>query len=228
MKYSPPIQETNPGGVGTAADVTSYKVLGVPGGSDDDAALFFLDDTIGKTGYVGMNTTNTGATENMMGFIRWYGSYGDLIIMSFNSTKLKQTFTKETKINPDAGSLEELKYCSWWISKINKDPGCLVDFLYEFTNLTADQYYYLMGTNTDVDASGHTVQAIDAHGLDMEYILSLNLLNATRTNADAVKGTLTDAQMKEIGVKAANLGKTIYKEELGIDIDRDDVDFDGE
>ena len=117
IKYYPPEQETNPGGVGSPADITAYKVLGVPGGSDDDAAIFFLDDTIGKTGYVGMNTSYTGATENMIGFIKWNSKTktGDLIIMSFNSTKLKQTFTKETKINPDAGSLEELKYCSWWI-----------------------------------------------------------------------------------------------------------------
>ena len=149
IKYYPPEQETNPGGVGSPADITAYKVLGVPGGSDDDAAIFFLDDTIGKTGYTGMNTSYTGADENMIGFIKWNSAKktGDLIIMSFNSTKLKQTFTKETGINPDAGSLEELKYCSWWINQINTNPDKLVDFLYEFTGLNQEQYNYLFINN---------------------------------------------------------------------------------
>lgn len=39
IKYYPPVQETLTGG-GSPADVTSYKILGVPGGSDDDAVLF--------------------------------------------------------------------------------------------------------------------------------------------------------------------------------------------
>jgi len=227
LKYYPPVKETQSEGAGSPGDITSYKILGVPGGSDDDAAMFFLDATIGKTGYVGVDTTATGATENMIGFIRWYASSntGDLIIMSLNSTNVKNTFIKETGINPDSGSLEELKYCSWWIKKINTNPGCLVDFLYEFTNLTAEQYYYLMGTNADVSADGHAIQAIDAHGLDMKYILSLNLPKATRTNADTIKGTLTDAQMKQIGIDAAKKGKELFKNELGIDIDRDNVDF---
>ena len=92
LKYYPPVQENNPGSNQPAADITAYKVLGVPGGSDDDAALFFLDDTIGKTGYTGMNTTYTGVTENMMGFIRWYSAtasepaHGDLVIIAFNSS----------------------------------------------------------------------------------------------------------------------------------------------
>ncbi|SFL60608.1 Protein containing a metal-binding domain shared with formylmethanofuran dehydrogenase subunit E [Methanobrevibacter olleyae] len=227
LKYYPPVKETQTEGVGSPGDVTSYKILGVPGGSDDDAAIFFLDATIGKTGYVGVDTTATGATENMIGFIRWYArnNTGDLIIMSLNSTNVKKIFTKEIGINPDDGSLEELKYCSWWINKINNDPGCLVDFLYEFTALNADQYYYLMGTSTDVNVAEHSVQAIDAHGLDMEYILSLNLPKATRSNIETIKATLTDDQMKQIGINAANIGKSLFKEELGIDIDRDAVDF---
>ena len=123
IKYYPPVQETLTGG-GSPADVTSYKILGVPGGSDDDAVLFFLDATIGKTSYVGIDTTATGATENMLGFIRWDAKSlsGDLIIMSFDSKKIKADFKAETGINADAGSLEELKYCTWWINKINKNP----------------------------------------------------------------------------------------------------------
>ena len=52
---------------------------------------FFLDATIGKTSYVGIDTTATGATENMIGFIRWDAKSlsGDLIIMSFDSKKIK-------------------------------------------------------------------------------------------------------------------------------------------
>lgn len=229
LKYYPPEQETNPGGVGSPADITAYKVLGVPGGSDDDAALFFLDDTIGKTGYTGMNTTNTGATENMIGFIKWNAKLktGDLIIMSFNSTELKKLFTKETKINPDGGSLEELKYCSWWIKKINSNPEKLVDFLYEFTGLTEEHYNYLMGTTANVTYDGEPAEyGVDGHGLDLKYILSLNLPSATRaTVSDEGHSKLTDAEIKQIGTDAANEAKKIFKEELGIDIERDDVDF---
>ena len=228
MKYYPPVQENNPGNDQSPADITAYKVLGVPGGSDDDAALFFLDDTIGKTGYTGMDTTYTGVNENMMGFIRWYGSIGqgDLIIISFNSSEVKKLFTKETNIDPDAGSLEELKYCSWWIKQINDDPVKLVDFLYEFTGLNEEQYYYLMGNAEELDGiDGETIDAVDGHGLDLEYILSLNLAKATRTNTDTVKASLSDDELKQIGIDAANKAKQIFKEELGIDIDRDDVDF---
>jgi len=227
LKYYPPVQDTNPGGTGSPADITAFKVLGVPGGSDDDAAIFFLDDTIGKTGYVGMNTSSTGATENMIGFIRWYSNSatGDLIIMSFNSSDVKKLFQKETGINPDAGSLEELKYCSWWIKQINSNPGCLVEFLYEFTGLNETQYYYLMGTADEVSGIDGPIDAVEGHGLDMDYILSLNLANATRTPVDNNKKVFTDDELKQIGVDAANKAKEIFKNELGIEIGRDDVDF---
>lgn len=228
LKYYPPVQETNPGGVGSPADITAYKVLGVPGGSDDDAALFFLDDTIGKTGYVGMNTTDTGATENMLGFIRWYSSTasGDLIIMSFNSSNVKKIFTKETGIDPDAGSLEELKYNSWWIKQINTNPEKLVDFLYEFTGLNQSHYDYLMGTTNAITYDGEPFDyGMDGHGLDLEYILSLNLAKATRANTDSSVGQLSDDELKQIGIDAVNKAKAIFKEELGVDVDNDDVDF---
>ncbi|MGN0176353.1 MAG: FmdE family protein [Methanobrevibacter sp.] len=227
LKYYPPEQETSVGGVGSPGDITAYKVLGVPGGSDDDAALFFLDDTIGKTGYSGMNTTNTGATENMIGFIKWNAKTktGDLIIMSFDSAKLKKLFTKETGINPDAGSLEELKYCSWWIKQINKNPEDLVDFLYEFTGLNQEQYNYLMGTTENVTYDGEPAEyGIDGHGLDLKYILSLNLPKATRATSGTINhDKLTDDEIKQIGIDAANKAKEIFKE-FGIEISRDNVD----
>ncbi|RAP51395.1 MAG: formylmethanofuran dehydrogenase [Methanosphaera sp. SHI613] len=227
LKYYPPVQETSMGG-GSPGDITSYKILGVPGGSDDDAAMFFLDATVGKIGYVGIDTTATGATENMIGFIRWFSNdkTGDLIIMTFDSNKTKADFTKETGINPDDGSLEELQYDTWWINKINKSPEDLVTFLYEFTGLNEEQYYYLMGTASDVvQDEDHSIEAIDSHGLDMEYILSLNLPKAKRTTTTANVGSLSDVQMKNIGVKAANKGRELFEQELGIDIFKDDMDF---
>ncbi|MBQ3473669.1 MAG: formylmethanofuran dehydrogenase [Methanobrevibacter sp.] len=233
MKYYPPVQENNPGSNQPAADITAYKVLGVPGGSDDDAALFFLDDTIGKTGYTGMNTTSTGVTENMMGFIRWYSAtasepaHGDLVIIAFNSSDVKKLFTKETGIDADAGSLEELQYNSWWIKQINTNPERLVQYLYEFSGLNQTHYDYLMGTTSATQSiDGEPFDyGMDGHGLDLEYILSLNLEKATRTNTDNAKATLSDDQLKQIGIDAAVLAKEIFKEELGVDIDRDDVDF---
>ena len=228
LQYYPPVKETRMDG-GSPGDITSYKILGVPGGSDDDAAMFFLDATVGKIGYVGIDTTATGATENMIGFIRWYSAdnTGDLIIMTFDSNKTKADFKKETGINPDEGSLEELKYCTWWINKINENPAELVTFLYEFTNLTEEQYYYLMGTASNVTHDDdHTIQAVDSHGLDMEYILSLNLPQAKRTTETTqTVNKLTDNDMKEIGVEAAKKALDIYKKELGIDILKDDADF---
>lgn len=227
LQYYPPVQETSMGG-GSPGDITSYKILGVPGGSDDDAAMFFLDATVGKIGYVGIDTTATGATENMIGFIRWFANdkSGDLVIMTFDSNKTKADFKKETGIDPDAGSLEELQYDTWWINKINNNPEDLVTFLYEFTDLNEEQYYYLMGTASDVvQDDDHSIQAIDSHGLDMEYILSLNLPKAKRTTSTTNVGSLSDKQMKDIGIKAANKGKQIFEEELGIDIFKDDIDF---
>ena len=84
--------------------------------------------------------------------------HGDLIIMSFNSSNVKKLFTKETGIDPDAGSLEELKYCSWWIKQINTDPVKLVDFLYEFTGINETHYYYLMGNAEELEWSSDVVR----------------------------------------------------------------------
>ncbi len=227
LQYYPPVKETRMDG-GSPGDITSYKILGVPGGSDDDAAMFFLDATVGKIGYVGIDTTATGATENMIGFIRWYSkdNTGDLIIMTFDSNKTKADFKKETGINPDDGSLEELKYCTWWINKINKNPAELVTFLYEFTNLTEEQYYYLMGTASNVTHDDdHTITAVDSHGLDLKYILSLKLPKATRSTTSQATSKLSDNDMKQIGVEAAKKAIDIYKKELGIDILKDDTDF---
>ena len=117
LQYYSPIQATA-GGSGSPGDITSYKVLGVPGGSDDDAAMYFLDATPGKGGYARFDTTSTGATDNMVAFIRWTDttyklvnngdgtqSYvvnvpgtGSLIIMKYNKEQNRKDFQKQTKI----------------------------------------------------------------------------------------------------------------------------------
>ena len=84
-----------------------------------------------------------------------------------------------------------------------------------------------MGTTDNVTYDGEPFDyGIDGHGLDLEYILSLNLANATRANAaENNQAKLSDAEIKQIGIDAAQKAKEIFKEELGINIDRDDVDF---
>lgn len=244
MQYYPPIQATN-GGSGSPGDITSYKVLGIPGDSASDAVLFFLDATAGKSGYVGFNTTSTGATSNMMGFIRWkdavvtynkstnqYGvtrpGTGTLIVMQYNSAENKKLFEKETGITGN-GSLEQLKYNTWWINRINTNPGSLVSILVEKENLTEEQYYYLIGSasnitypngNNATNAGKTRIEAIEAHGLDYAYITSLNLPNATRLNTIATKGNLTYDNFKQIGVTASNIAKDIFEKELGIKIEK--------
>lgn len=252
LKYYPPIQATF-GGPGSPGDITSYKIIGVPGGSDDDAAIYFLDATPGKSGYVGFDTTATGATTNMIGFIRWTDttykvvnnadgtkSYvvdvpgtGSFIIMTYDSEANKKAFKAKYKITK-WGSLEELKYNTWLIQKIKNDPGSLVKFNMELTGLTEEQYYYIVGTATNVTFptavnatnKGQTrIVAQNAHGLDLKYIKSLNLPKATRATTSTSNGSLTYDQTKNIGTNAANLAKSIFKRELGIDLEKDDRDL---
>ncbi|MDP2836100.1 MAG: FmdE family protein [Methanobacteriaceae archaeon] len=256
LQYYPPKQATI-GGTGSPADLTSYKILGVPGDSDDDAVMYFLDATPGKGGYAGFDTTSTGATKNMLGFIRWTDttykvvtntdgskSYvvnvagtGDLVVMSYDKAKLKKAFQTETGIT-SSGSLEELKYNTWLLNKIKSNPTQLVDFYYELTGLTEEQFYYLLGTAANVTfpnpknnpenaTNNGTVRFVmqDAHGLDINYIKSLNLTNATRSNNITNNSQLTYDQIKQIGIDAANLAKQTFKNELGIDLEKDDMDL---
>ena len=67
LQYYPPVQETASANQ-SPGDITSYKILGIPGDSSNDAVIFFLDATAGKGAYFGFNTTSTGATSNMLGF----------------------------------------------------------------------------------------------------------------------------------------------------------------
>lgn len=222
LQYYPPIQETG-NGKQSPGDITSYKVLGIPGDSANDAVIFFLDATSGKTSYVGFNTTSTGATEKMIGFIRWNGqtNKGTIIVMEYDSDANKALFEKETGITGD-GSLEQLKYNTWWINRIYNDPASLVNVLIEKEGLTKEQYLYLVGVaDDDEDEDGHVINATNSHGLDYTYIQSLDLPNAVRENAIANKGSLTYDDFKSIGQKAASTAKSIYENELGVKIYKD-------
>lgn len=228
LKYYPPIQETA-GGSGSPGDITSYKVIGVPGDSDDDAAMYFLDATAGKGGYAGFDTTQTGATSNMVGFIRWYSNTntGELIIMRFKRAENRQQFEQETGITLN-NDLAELKFNTWILGKLKTNPEQLVEFITEKKGLTEEQYYYILGTASNITNSNGTVRILaqEAHGLDMTYINSLNLTNATRATASTTSATeLTYDQLKQIGVDAANLAKQIFKDQLGIDLEKDDADL---
>ncbi|MFA0832879.1 MAG: FmdE family protein, partial [Methanobacterium formicicum] len=228
LKYYPPIQETA-GGSGSPGDITSYKVIGVPGDSDDDAAMYFLDATAGKGGYNGYDTTPTGATSNMVGFIRWNANTntGEIIIMRFKRAENRQQFEQETGITLN-NDLAELKFNTWILGKLKTNPEQLVEFITEKKGLTEEQYYYILGTATNITNSNGTVRipAQDAHGLDMAYINSLNLTNATRATASTTSATeLTYDQLKQIGVDAANLAKQIFKDQLGIDLEKDNTDL---
>ena len=222
LQYYPPIQESG-NGKQSPADITSYKVLGVPGDSSNDAVIFFLDATSGKTSYIGFNTTSTGATENMIGFIRWNSqtNNGTIIVMEYDSDSNKKLFEKGTGIIPE-GSLEQLQYNTWWINRIYKDPASLVNILIEKEGLTREQYVYLIGTESDEeDEHGHVINATNSHGLDYNYIKNLDLPDATRENVIAKKGTLTYEDFKDIGAQAANKAKSIYENELGVKIYKD-------
>lgn len=222
LQYYPPIQETG-NGKQSPGDITSYKVLGIPGDSSNDAVIFFLDATSGKTSYVGFNTTSTGATEKMIGFVRWNGqtNRGTIIVMEYDSDANKELFEKETGITGD-GSLEQLKYNTWWINRIYKNPASLVNVLIEKEGLNKEQYLYLVGVESDdEDEDGHVINATNSHGLDYAYIQSLDLPNAVRDNSIAKKGSLTYNDFKSIGQKAASTAKEIYEKELGIQIHKD-------
>ncbi|MGE0065000.1 MAG: FmdE family protein [Methanobacteriales archaeon] len=154
LKYYPP--STGTGG----AEASSYIVIGIPGGSDDDVFVYAMDATPGKRSYIGYNTTDD---PNMVGFIRWNSNTntGTLIIMSYDLQDLISKYKQET----GATEVSELKFNAWAVKKLITDPESLVKILYAFDNLTEEQVNYLAG-----GVGSTTIQ--DAHGLDMEYILS--------------------------------------------------------
>ena len=114
------------------------------------------------------------------------------------------------------------------MNKMKTNPGYFIEFYRELKGLNETQYYYLVGTASNITNADGSVRipAQQAHGLDMAYIDSLHLASATRANiTTGTSGNLSYDQMKDIGVQAANLAKKIFKDELGIDIEKDDRDL---
>lgn len=213
IKYFPPRGET---GV-APLESTAYYVVSVPGGSDDDAFTWSMDITPGKRAYIGIDTM---VNKTMTGFIRWNetANNGILILMSYNEDALKNEFKKLTKLNPDASAANDLKYQKWLIDKLSTDPESLITIVDQFGNLTEEQLIQLIGTS---DASID----VDARGLDLDYIYSLNL---PRINPDSNKeiktNTVSDTDLKNIGIKAA-MNATKYFETLNITIEKDMKNF---
>ncbi|MCC7552989.1 MAG: hypothetical protein KO202_00660 [Methanobacteriaceae archaeon] len=204
---------------GLPLENTAYYVLGVPGGSDDDAFTWSMDITPGKRAYIGIDTM---VNKSMTGFIRWNDQtkIGILIIMSYNEEKIMNTFKKLYNLNPTTSVSNDLKYQKWLVEQLASNPLSLVDILYEFDGLNEENLYYLMGEEV---GKGNVLQS--AHGLDMEYILGLNLKNAKRE-------TQTTNDMKEISYnKLVNIGKEAsimainYFNSLGVKINKDMSNF---
>lgn len=200
---------------GLPLENTAYYVLGVPGGSDDDAFTWTMDITPGKRAYIGIDTM---VNKTMTGFIRWNSTSntGILIIMSYNEEKLKSEFKAISGLNPDSSVIADLQYQNWLINKLKNNPTSLVQILYEFKGLTEDNLYYLMGQEI---GKGNVTKS--AHGLDIDYILNLGLENAIRETKNMIKEVeLTEKQLKQIGIDASNMAVNYFKS-VGINIEKD-------
>lgn len=218
LKYYPPKGES-----GLPLENTAYYVLGVPGGSDDDAFTWSLDITPGKRAYIGIDTM---VNKTATGFIRWNSQTktGLLIIMSYNEDLIMKKYKKLTGLDPKANVSNDLKYQKWLIQTLTNDPLSLVDILYEFKGLNETHLFYLMG---EEPGKGTVTQS--AHGLDMDYILNLSkegfLTNATRETQNTTKPKpLTNHELEKIGEDAAKKAKQYFLS-LGIDIGKDNSKF---
>lgn len=210
LKYYPPREES-----GLPLENTAYYVLGVPGDSDDDAFTWTMDITPGKRAYIGVDTM---VDKSMTGFIRWNSQTktGLIIVMSYNETKIKQTFKAKTGLNPDASATNDLKYQNWLIKTLEENPTSLVDVLYEFDGLTQENLEYLMGLEP-----GKGTVTKSAHGLDMDYLLNLSLPTANREEQSVKQVTkLTSEQLKEIGATASNMALSYFKSQ-GVEVPKD-------
>ncbi|MDY9923317.1 FmdE family protein [Methanobacterium sp.] len=200
LKYFPPGIYGDDGEL----EATSYRAIGVPGNSDDDAFGYSLDLTTGKRSYVGYFT----AEDSVVGFIRWCAStnLGTLIIMKFNEDTVTQLFKQETGITAYSGIAAELLFNSWLIDKLENDPDSLVEIILVFENITPAIHNNLTG---GVDSKNVVT---DALGLDMDYILGLGLTNVAeqRVATNYTTGNLTPEQIKQIGIDAANMAIALF------------------
>ncbi|MFA0833312.1 MAG: FmdE family protein [Methanobacterium formicicum] len=210
LKYFPPGVYGDDGEL----EATSYRAIGVPGNSDDDAFSYSLDLTPGKRSYVGYFTEE----DSVVGFIRWCAStnLGTLIIMKFNEDAVTQLFKQETGITAYSGIAAELKFNAWLINKLENDPDSLVEIILVYENITPEVHNNLTG---GVDSKNVVT---DALGLDMDYILGLGLTNVAdqRVATDYETGNLTPEQIKQIGIDAANMAIALFAAD-GITLEMD-------
>lgn len=210
LKYFPPGVYGDDGEL----EATSYRAIGVPGNSDDDAFSYSLDLTPGKRSYVGYFTEE----DSVVGFIRWCAStnLGTLIIMKFNEDAVTQLFKQETGITAYSGIAAELKFNAWLIDKLENDPDSLVEIILVYENITPEIHNNLTG---GVDSKNVVT---DALGLDMDYILGLGLTNVAdqRVATNYETGNLTPEQIKQIGIDAANMAIALFAAD-GITIEMD-------
>jgi len=215
LKYYPPGVYGDDGEL----EATSYRAVSVPGNSDDDAFIYSLDLTPGKRSWVGYETSDSGASDNMVGFIRWCPStsIGTLIIMRFNEEAVLQLYKQQTGNNAYTGIAGELAFNAWLINKLESDPDSLVEIMYVFENITPEIHNNLTG---GVDSKN---VVCDALGLDMDYILGLNLTNVAdqRVATNYTTGNLTQDQIKQIGTDAANMAVDLFEAD-GITLEKDD------
>ncbi len=212
LKYYPPGELTDD------MEATSYAVIGVPGGSDDDVFVYSMDATPGKRSWIGYETDSD---SSITGFIRWCSATktGTLVIMKFDEQAILQMFKDEKGFNAYSGISSELQFNKWMVEQLQKDPESLVTILYAFDNLNETQFRYLTG----YEASWICVE--EAHGLDMDYILNQpNLVTATKENMNYVQDDLTAAEMKLIGINAAQMAIDLFKA-MGINLEKDDFDL---
>lgn len=210
LKYYPATTDT-----GLPLEGVSYQVLGVPGNSDDDAFIYSMDDTAGKRAYVGVGTM---VGNNNAGFIRWNSktNTGTLIVMNFDEQAVLQKFKDLYGFSAYSGISAELKFNKWLVEKLVNEPESLVTILKELEGLTEEQYHYLIGYEP---TKGNTIE--QAHGLDMDYINSLNLPTATRQNVQYTIGSLTPEQIKQIGIDASEMAINLFQA-MGITLEKDD------
>lgn len=214
LKYFPPGVYGDNGEL----EATSYRAVGVPGNSDDDAFGYSLDLTTGKRSYVGYATAN----DDMVGFIRWCAStnLGTLIIMRFNEDAVVQLYKQQTGFTAYSGIASELAFNKWLINKLETDPDSLVEILYVFENITPAIHNNLTG---GVDSKN---VVCDALGLDMDYILGLNMTNTAdqKVATNYTTGNLTPDQIKQIGIDAANQAIALFAAQ-GINLEKDDYEL---
>lgn len=205
-----------PGPGGGGIEDTSYRVLGVPDGSDDDVYQWLMDATPGKRAYVGRDSVSD---ENMVGFIRWNNSTrtGTLVVMRYDQNRLAERFREETGVSLQEDHPAELAFNAWAVQKLLINPISLVEIILSLDALTEAECNRLTG------GLGSTTTET-AWGLDWGYIQQLAQTKPRAVMADpsVMPSPLTPGDIRYIGKQAAQLAVELFREELGIRLERDD------